>query len=167
MANPILPNPNATPSATVSLRASLQITPLNSAPGNTPQPYRSYPTAINNVNMYGSAGPTPGMINVTNNPATGDGTIVNLTQLTALGGLCRITNNDQVNTITVGIYIPSLSVFVPLMDLWSNEIYVIRLSQFLQTEEPGTGTSEFGLSQLMIRTIKGQTSQVLVEAFDP
>lgn len=165
----MLPNPNATPSATISVRASLQITPLLTAQTTvrTPQPYRSYPTAINNVNMYGSAGPTPGMLSVTNNLATGGGTVVNLSQLTALGGLCRIVNNDPINTVTVGIYIPSVNIFVPFADVWSNEIYIFRLSQFLQSEEPGTGTGTYGLSELMIRTVKGNTSQVLVEAFDP
>jgi hypothetical protein len=150
----------ANPSAQLSIRSSLQIQPV--AGGSPPQPFqfRSFPTSFF-ANMYGSAGPTPGMIRVTNT-----GTIVNLTQLNTFGGMCEIINTDAVNTLTWGVWVPTLSLFVPVGDIWAQEFYLIRLSQYLQSEEPGTGTGTYGLSELMLRSPKGSVIEAIVNAFD-
>lgn len=148
----------ANPTANINVRSSLQITPIT---GQEAPQYRSYPTSFNAV-MYGSAGPTPGSIRATNT-----GTVVNLSELTAMGGMCRIINNDLVNTLTWGVYVPGLSVFVPVGDVLPGEVYVLRLSQYLQSEEPGTGSGTYGFSELMVRSPKGTTILVTIEAFDP
>lgn len=122
--------------------------------------YQSQPTAFN-INMSGSKGPTPGAIN-----ATMAGTVVNLSQLDTLGGVCRIMNLDLEAKITIGIWNPSIGKFHPLMDVLAGESYVVRLSSELGAEY-GTGTGSVGdaSDQLMVKAWT-EPCNVLVEAFD-
>ena len=154
---PILPQTGANPTAQTSVRSSIQITPI--AGVEAPQ-FRSYPVGFQG-NMYGSVGPTPGDVLATNT-----GTVVNLSLIKYPGGLCSIFNKDLNSVVTVGVYIPGLTIFIPILDLWPQEGYVVRLSQYLGGEEPGTGTGTYGLTELMVRSPKGQTVYVTVQAFD-
>src|SRR4051794_10813942 len=86
------------------------------------------------ADVVGVNGPTPGAVTVSTH-----GTDVDLKQLTGLGGLCVITNLDSTNWVEYGVYDYSTRVFYPVHKLLPGEMYVARLSDHLQKDEPGSG----------------------------
>jgi hypothetical protein len=91
---------------------------------------------------------------------TTGGTTVDLSELTALGGICRITNVDPTNFVEYGIW--DGATFYPLGELLPGEFYVFRLSRNLLTGESGTAS----VNSLRIRADTA-ACVVIVEAFDP
>ncbi len=122
--------------------------------------YQSRPTAFV-ATMNGTRGPTPGAF-----VASKTGTDVDLSELSQMGGLCRIQNLDSTNFITYGLFDTSSFRFYPLGDVLPGESYVLRLSQELGEEiGTGSGTANLGGSTLRIKA-HGAACQVLIEAFD-
>lgn len=125
------------------------------------QVYQSQPTSFN-ADMAGSRGPTPGAILISRN-----GTDVDLSQLTALGGLCRLMNLDDTNWVEYGVYEPATFRFYPLGEILPGESYVIRLSRWLGYEVgTGVGTGSIGGSNTFRLKANAAACVVLVEAFD-
>jgi hypothetical protein len=128
--------------------------------------YRSQPTTFGASMNSAFNGPTPGALTVTSS-----GVKVDLSQLTAMGGVCRIMNYGSIDPdftstafVTVGI-MTDTGAFVPIIELLSGETYVLRLSRHLQTGgTSGTGTAGFN-NLWMYSEIS--TCRVVVEAFDP
>ncbi len=112
--------------------------------------------------MSGFKGPTPGSI-----VASEAGTDVDLSQLTAFGGWCRIKNADPTNYITIGIMDLDTGKFHPFHELLPGEFYEFRISRFFQSELTGTGTLAFDVQDRL--HIKGAVANcnVVVDAFDP
>lgn len=133
-----------------TIQASLQILTTNLK-------YRSYPTTFT-ADVSGEKGPVPGAIS-----AAVLGTSVDLSQLT-LPGLCRITNLDATNYVTVGILDPDGD-FYPLAEVLPGEFYILRLSRSLgQSWGVGTATTDSGCTL----HIQANTAacNVVVEAFE-
>ena len=122
-----------------------------------PQAYQATVTARN--------GPTPGVISV---PSSGVN--VNLSQLTAFGGLVSFWNESTTVTVYVGIKDAFTGKFYPLHQMLPNEGYATRLADILG-QDYGTGTLAEGTDSLHLRakTINGTATvaNVVVEAFDP
>lgn len=118
--------------------------------------YQNQPQGFS-ANMLGSAGPTPGDLLVST-----AGTQVNFSQLTIMGGWCRIANKDLINYVEIGI--EANNIFYPLLELLPGEQIVIRLSRHIQQEAVGTGTYA-GTTSLLLRA-EGAPVRVVVEAFD-
>ena len=133
----------------ISVRVSLQIT-------KNQLRYQSQPTGFR-ADMNGNNGPTPGAVEVSVN-----GTDISLTQLSAMGGWCRIQNLDSTNYVEIGV--EAAGVFYPLLELKAGEVIVVRLSRHVQQEAVGTGTYT-GSTTLRMRA-EGGPVLVLVEAFD-
>lgn len=131
----------------IAVRTSLQVRKGNLT-------YQSQPTAFN-ADLTGSKGPTPGSVTVS--PA---GTNIDLSQLTELGGLCRLMNLDADNFVEYGVW--DGAEFYPLGELLPGETYVLRLSRNLEFGEVGTAM----LNSLRLRANANDVN-VLVEAFDP
>jgi hypothetical protein len=144
----------------------------------TLQEYQAKPSSFTaDVSMAG--GPTPGEVLVALL-----GTDISLTQLTQ-PGLCRIMNlgvsstgtslfgtagaqYSWTNYVEVGVYVPSITDFVPLLELLPGESYTVRLSRFVGSSfngtAAGTATSETGLTFRM-RAI-GTACKCLIEVFE-
>ena len=137
--------------------ASIQVSLQIQGSGNLQ--YRSYPNQFN-ADVSGNKGPSPGAFQ-----ASVDGTDVDLSELNQ-PALCRITNLDATNFVTVGIWDSSTSTFYPLMELLPGEFYVVRLSRILGGEIAGTGTSTTQTGNTL--RIKANTAacNVVVEAFE-
>lgn len=122
--------------------------------------YQSNPTSFQPT-VTGTNGPTPGAVTI-----SVSGTDVTFSQLTALGGLCRLMNIDPTNYVTVGVRDKSTNVFYPLLELLPGETFITRLSRKLPKEEVGTGT--FSGTNVVFHA-KADTANVIlvVEAFDP
>jgi len=122
--------------------------------------YQSQPTSFNPT-ITGTNGPTPGATTI---PTTGAD--VTFSQLTSLGGLCRLMNIDKTNYVTVGMRDKTTNVFYPLIELLPGESYVCRLSRKIGKEEVGTGT--FSGTNTVFHA-KADTASVilLIDAFDP
>jgi hypothetical protein len=116
--------------------------------------YRSNPQQFT-ATVNGNSGPTPGAVT-----AATTGTTVNLSQLTAMGGLCLVMNLDSTNFVEYGVY--NGATFFPLGELLPGEFSVIRLSRNLQHGETGTAT----INSLRLRADTAPC-RVLIEAFDP
>lgn len=141
-----------------TIRSSLQIRKDDGA-GLVQLDYRSQPTAFQ-ADVTGVLGPTPGAF-----VATTAGTDVDLTELTT-PGLCRISNLDATNYVTVGIWDPEGNTFYPADEVLPGESYVKRLARDIE-EEYGTGAGTTGANTNRLR-IKANTAacNVLVEAFE-
>lgn len=139
------------------VRSSLQITKKS---GNRTQlEYRSQPTVFN-ADVTGTKGPVPGAMT-----ATVLGTNVDFGELTT-PALCRISNLDVNNFVTIGIWDPENSKFFPIDEILPGESYVRRLSRDLQEEfQTGTGTTGEDTNRLRIKADTASVN-VLVEAFE-
>lgn len=141
----------------IQVRSSLQIR-------NGNLKYQSQPTAFN-ATMTGVKGPTPGAILISSG-----GTQISLAQLATLGGMCRVMNLDGTRTIEVGIYVVSLSRFIPFMSLLPGETYVFRMSEHLGEEYTDTGTGSTAGIDYFWAKVSGPhgtpSAMLLVEAFD-
>jgi hypothetical protein len=142
------------------VRASLQVRKGNLT-------YISQPTSfLASVNTANPIGPTPGSFNVPN-----AGIDVDLSKLTAKGGLARIGNNEAPSApgfITYGIKDLTTGYFYPVHDIYPGENYIVRISQFIGEEETGTGTFTPGHTAALHMKAEGVASAVgIVEAFDP
>ncbi len=136
---------------------------------NIPGLYRSVPTGYQ-ATVNGQNGPTPGALRVTT-----AGLNVDLSELTAMGGLCWIANYgsivgdvDPSHRVDWGIWYTAEARFFPLGSLLPGEFTVIRLSPELGYDEPettGTGTGNIA-SRLRLRA-NTVTCQCRVDAFDP
>lgn len=122
--------------------------------------YRSNPTSFSPT-VTGANGPTPGAVTI---PLTGSDIV--LSQLVAMGGLCRLMNLDKTNYVTVGIRDTVANKFYPLMELLPGETYVMRLSRKIPMTEAGTGTFS-GASEALHAKANVASAILLVEAFDP
>jgi hypothetical protein len=146
----------ANPSGTASVTSSLQIVV------NGVRIYQNTPTTYS-PNIAGYNGPTPGAVSVGVNH-----TEPSLTQLTAMGGLCRLTNLDTTNFVEWGIYDSVAGVFIGIGELLPGETIIIRLSRYLGKElAPGTGTAIIGHAVKF--SLKADISPciVIIDAFDP
>lgn len=112
------------------------------------------------VDVNGAKGPVPGAIT-----ATLVGTDVDFSELDT-PGLCRISNQDATNFVTVGIWDPESAKFYPYKDIKPGESWVERLSARLQGEY-GTGVGSIGPNTNTLR-IQADTApcSVLVEAYE-
>lgn len=119
------------------------------------------PQAAFTANVTATNGPTPSAVTIPVNGAD-----INLSQLTAMGGLCFIMNLSSTNTVMVGIKDTLTGVFYPLMDLLPGESYPMRLSHDLQKQEAGTGTFSGATARLHIKAV-GAPCVVIIDAFDP
>jgi hypothetical protein len=111
--------------------------------------------------LTGSNGPTPGTITAQLNH-----TVVSLADLVT-PGLCRIENQDTVNSVYVGVYSSHFNEFFPLLMLKAGESYPVRLADLLGKDlSPGTGTGGDAFTfQLALKAV-GAPVIVLVEALD-
>jgi hypothetical protein len=108
-------------------------------------------------------GPTPGSVLVATT-----GTNISLTQLTAMGGLCRIQNQDSNNPVSWGIHDPGTGDTFMVGDcLPGDPPFVFRLSRFLGQYFPSVGTGPAGSGAALRFYATDSPCKVLVEAFDP
>lgn len=122
--------------------------------------YQSRPSSfVADVNA--SNGPTPGAVLV-----TVPGVDIDLSKLTAGGGLCRLMNLDPTNFVTWGLYNATTTRFLPLGEMLPGESYIVRLSRYILEDFVGTGTA---VGEAVTLHMKANTAscRVLVEAFDP
>src|ERR1017187_871711 len=118
--------------------------------------YRSYPTMFN-ADVNGAMGPTPGAIEVTT-----AGVDINFSQIATYPGLCLITNQDDLNWVSYGIYDPTISRYFPLGEVLPGEFFLLRLSRELgEIFAPGTGTGTGGPSNNTLR-FKAHTNNCIV-----
>lgn len=108
-------------------------------------------------------GPTPGNLLV-----TVAGIDVDLSNLSSLGGWCRIQNLDEVassaNFLSIGAW--DGVTFYPIHELLQGEFYICRLSRDLGEEfGTGTGTTGAAINTLRLKA-DNATIPVLVEAFN-
>ena len=122
--------------------------------------YQSIPASFN-ADVSKANGPTPGAVTVSVNGAD-----INLSQLTAMGGFCRMMNLDAVNLVMAGIRDTITGVFYPLIDLKPGESYIVRLSHDLKKQEAGTGTFSGATAALHAKAV-GAPCVCLFECFDP
>lgn len=125
--------------------------------------YQSQPGAFVPTITFanGPNGPTPGTVTISVN-----GTDITFSQLTAMGGLCRLMNLDPTSTICVGARDKTSNEFYPVMDLKPGENFIIRLSADLGKEELGTGTFSGSNSVFHCKAV-GANANMQVDAFDP
>lgn len=111
-------------------------------------------------NFDGSTGPTPGAVTVTT-----AGIDISLANLNTLGGVCIITNLDETNKISYGIYNPDENRFRPIGDVLAGESWPFRISSDLG-EEFLTGTgSDLGNATLHLRAANA-ACEAVVEVWD-
>lgn len=126
--------------------------------------YTPRPTSFN-FDVGTDGGPYVGGVTVTT-----DGVNIDLSAIDALGGWCRIYNQDTVsnstNFLEIGIWDPDNSKFFPLHELLQGEFYEARLARNL-SEEYGTGTGTTGpdANQLRLKAWNAPI-EVLIEAFN-
>lgn len=131
-----------------TIRSSLQI--FKQSSNLTVLDYQSRPSAFT-ATVTGTAGPSPGVINVTTS-----GVDVDLTALTT-PGLCRIMNLDATNYVQFGIW--DGATFHDLGELLPGESFVLRLSRNIGL---GVGT---GYENLRLKA-DTDTCICIVEAFE-
>lgn len=112
------------------------------------------------ADMNGTKGPTPGLITV---PTTG--IVVNLSALSAMGGMCRFHNRSTLNFVTVGVFDGSR--FYPLMELKAGEFDRLRLSRYLNQEFIGSGSGTNADVNALMIIADTAACEVKVEAYDP
>lgn len=115
--------------------------------------YQSRPNAFQ-ADIVTASGPTPGEVTVTTS-----GVDISLTELSALGGLCKLTNLDLTNWVEYGT--KAGSYFSPLGEIKPGETYIIRLSRNLVIGSLGTATHTFSFRA------NSASCKVLIEAFEP
>ena len=121
--------------------------------------FRNYPITYR-ADMTGMLGPTPGAFNV----GTG-GVIVDLSRLTT-PGLCIITNYDDDNYVTAGIYDPQTDIFYPYMEIPAGQSQPFFMAREILEEYTSTGTGTTGpTNQFMIKANTGICA-VSVDAYD-
>lgn len=146
--------------------------------GLVDQQFQPQPTSFS-ADVSQAGGPSPGGF-----LASTSGTQVVLTALTQ-PGFCRIQNLGVSNVgaslfgtpgqqytwpnfVEVGIYVPSIYEFLPLIELLPGESYVVRLSRYIGSEfggtEPGTDPEGGGI-QMWVKSV-GIASRVIVEAIE-
>ena len=121
---------------------------------NSELEYQSRPTSITADVGSGAWGPTPGIVS-----ATTAGVEVDLTEITAMGGLCFLHNLDPTNYVTYGVLDSDGSTFHELGELLAGEFTVLRLSRNIGD---GSGTD---YESLFLKA-NTATCRVRVEAFD-
>ena len=138
-----------------TIRSSLEIV-------NGNLQYRSYPTDFNG-DVTGNKGPSPGALTV-----TVYGESVTFSELTT-PGYCRIMNQDDSETVDIGMYDVETDKFYPIFEVRAGEIYVVRLSSLLGNEYPGvgTGTGTSGATTNLFH-LRSRTTDciVTIEAFE-
>jgi hypothetical protein len=123
------------------------------------QQYQAQPSSFS-ADMDGTKGPIPGSFSV----GIG-GKIVDLSEL-GTPGVCRISNMDETNYVTVGIWDPGIDVYYPMLELLPGESYVMRLYRHIQEEYTGTGTGTTGPGNYLFMKADTDTVAVKVEAFE-
>lgn len=104
-------------------------------------------------------GPVPGMITV---PVAGID--LDLSSLSALGGVAHIVNYDTVNFVTYGIWYGTDNLFFPLGEVGPQEEFPLRISRFLgETFGPGTGTGSHKSTVKLRFKAHGASCRVRVE----
>jgi len=123
--------------------------------------HRSYPTVFTAVVTDGR-GPYVGSKTI-----AVLGTTIDLSELSSLGGIARIHNQDSVNFVTYGI--TDGIEFFPIHEIWPGEFYPCRFSRLLgrSLEQTGTSTSSYdtGTYQLQMRANVAPVN-VLIEVFE-
>jgi len=110
--------------------------------------------------VTGTKGPVPGAI-----AATVVGVDVDFSELTQ-PGLCKVSNMDDTNYVTLGIWDPEIAKFFPLMEILPGESYSLRLSRLLGGElGTGSGTTGPDTNTMRIKSSTG-TVNVIIEAFE-
>lgn len=147
------------------IRCQISLNINNTGSGGNVQ-YQGRPTSFV-ANMQGNNGPTPGAILVPTH-----GVNVNFSELTGMGGMCRLMNLDPANFVTWGIFDAVSNKFHPMGEILPGETYVIRTSRDLGQEYgtgSGTGSGSHvpgGNDSLHFRA-DISPCRVIVECFDP
>lgn len=111
-------------------------------------------------NVTGAFGPVPGAVLI----ATAPGTSILLTGI-IVPGYCKISNIDQTNFVTIGIW--DGTHFFPMLEVRPNESYVVRLSRELGNEYgTGTGTGTVGSGMVLRAVADTAAVKLVVEAFE-
>lgn len=82
---------------------------------------------------------TYGPVNALNSNVSVSGTDLSFSGVTP-GGLAVLTNQDDTNYVTLGVYEPDTDFFYPFMELLPGECYCFRFARFVNRELTGTGT---------------------------
>jgi hypothetical protein len=96
--------------------------------------YSSRPSNFR-ADVSGTKGPTPGAVSIATT-----GTVIDLSELTQ-PGLCRISNLDETNYCTYGVYDADTGEFYPLGELLAGEFYVLRFSRDFGYPWSGSATT--------------------------
>ena len=137
----------------IVIRASLQV-----RNGNLNE--QTQPTGFND-NQLSALGPTPGQLLI------GLGhTIISFAAVGPNPGWCWIYNSDPISYVEWGVYVPSLSAFLPIGEVWPGKAQLIFLSKYLgQDQVPGTGTTPAaGTFQFAMKAV-GAPATVIIKAF--
>ncbi len=98
--------------------------------------YQSLPATFTaDCTVAVAAGSTPGSV-----LCTVLGTLIDLTELTNPGGLCRLQNLDSTNYIEIGLHDAVTGEFYPVLELLPGESFIVRLARFLGEDQIGTGS---------------------------
>lgn len=112
------------------------------------------------ADMSGTKGPSPGMINVSQN-----GTDIDLSELDD-PGYCRFHNPGATRTITVGVWDGTNSKFFPVFEIPPGESAVMKLAADIEEEYSGTGTGTSSDVTTLRAKSEGGAGVLIVDAFD-
>ena len=143
----------------ISVRAALNVDNGNLQYQSTPSEYTA--------NMLSKNATSPGVVTATPTGVWMFGMGTQGINFSALEqpSMSWIQNLDNTLSVTVGLYWPDNDCFLPVFDLLAGEFVPLRLSKFLGSIFPGTGTTNEGLVLLDIRG-NGGTCKVRIDAFD-
>jgi hypothetical protein len=142
-----------------TVRNGLSITNVTTAKFNYRSPQQGF-----SADVSGVIGPTPGGLTVSLS-----GTDIDLSKLTALGGLVEIINYDLTNRVEIGIYETATGTFYPFLELLAGESTVTRLSRNATEQFDGTvtGTGTFAENNTIRAKAYGAAVSIFFGAFDP
>lgn len=134
--------------ARISSGMTIRVSPLD---------YNSRPASFT-ADVSAASAPAPGKVTAALTPT--------LVDLSARGvvGLCRIQNMDATNYVEVGMYNSDDNEFLPMLEIYAGESWVMRLSRLMGKEVVGTGTT--GSTTSLALRANTAAVQCLVEVFE-